>query len=233
MAHACQPASSTLRDTQFPAKYIQDPWCWSPETGFHRSSSPETERFPRLSKGTRLLSADSIDAAQAFRLGLGIGTGMTSLTGNTSRAVFSMLALSRLHHYAGDPDLWAQLGAAAVGRTWIDQDRSQIARLMRLMLSHYVGSQACAAPLPLIKTITGAASETDRTALEADSRTAAIAGALLDTGRSADCTADIVRLFATEETKIPSKEIDAMIRDVIDLLDSLPAEERAAVELAA
>lgn len=225
MAHACQPAKAPRSDTQFPHKYVLDPWCWTPDGGFHRSSDPESERFPRLSKGSRLVSADAIDAAQAFRLGLGIGTGITSLTGLIPKAVFSLLALSRLPHYAGDPDLWARLGEASSGRTWVDASAQHTGRLMRLMLAHYVGSPSSDAPLALIKTITGTAAAADRRALESDRRTAGIAAALLDENNAADCAPDIVRLFASEGTKVPSQEIDAMVRDIIDLLVSLPAED--------
>lgn len=227
MAHACQPAKAPRSDTQFPHKYVLDPWCWTPDGGFHRSSDPESERFPRLSKGARLVSADAIDAAQAFRLGMGVGTGITSLTGIIPKTVFNLLALSRLPHYAGDPDLWARLGEASSGRGWIDTSAWHTDRLMRLMLAHYVGSPSSDAPLALIKTITGTAADTDRRTLEADHRTAGIAAALLDEDNAVDCTADIVRLFASEGTKVPSQEIDAMVRDIIDLLFSLPAEEEA------
>lgn len=233
MAHVCQPAKAPRSDTQFPHKYVADPWCWSSDGGFHRSSDPASERFPRLSKGARLVSADSIDAAQAFRLGLGVGTGITSLTGLIPKTIFNLLALSRLPHYAGDPDLWAHLGQASISRSWIDTSPWHTGRLMRLMLSHYVGSPSSEAPLALIKTITGTAAAADRRALESDRRTAGIAAALLDQSHTGDCTADIVRLFATEGTKVPSMEIDAMVRDIISLLNSLPAEEIADVVAAA
>lgn len=111
MLHSCQPVEHAETGTAFPKKYVEDPWCWSPETGFHRMSRPGTERFPRLSLAMRQVTGNAISPEQAFRLGLGTGTG----TGPVSvpQYTLELLRLAGKPGYAGDPDLWARLGHAA------------------------------------------------------------------------------------------------------------------------
>ena len=111
MPHSCQPVDFAVTGTAFPKKYVEDPWCWSPETGFHRTSRPDTERFPRLSLATRQVTGNAISPEQAFRLGLGTGTGTGPI--NAPGPVLDVLKIADKPGYAGDPDLWARLGHAS------------------------------------------------------------------------------------------------------------------------
>lgn len=113
MSHSCQPVEYAETGAAFPKKYVEDPWCWSPETGFHRMSRPDAERFPRLSLAMRQVTGNAISPEQAFRLGLGAGTGTGPIS--TPAPMLEMLKLADKPGYAGDPDLWARLGHAARG----------------------------------------------------------------------------------------------------------------------
>lgn len=140
MTHICQAADGSS-STAFPNKYVEDPWCWSEGTGFHRTSNPTWQRYPKQAKRIRQVGPDSISPRQAFRLGLGIGTGPGDI--DAMQPALSLLSLTAMEGYAGDADLWAELGAAVrdrrpAGGTDPDLDVS----FGRVMYENYLRTQS-------------------------------------------------------------------------------------------
>jgi len=72
--HRCQQFSGVrVPDPWLPKKYQDDPWCWSPELGFHRSSDPLNRHRLTQNTGLRSVTMKSMVGFQAFRLGAGVG----------------------------------------------------------------------------------------------------------------------------------------------------------------
>lgn len=139
--HTCQAAAGPAAgDPRFPKKYLDDPWCWSEELGFHRTSAPGLERFLLLAKDVRQVSERRISATQAVLLGAGAGTSRLAdpkeVLGETLGQV---LQAAHPVYYRGDPQVWARYGQAARGRQWLDEDPPARRRLARELLAAIPG----------------------------------------------------------------------------------------------
>ncbi|MDX5564421.1 hypothetical protein PYK79_15320 [Streptomyces sp. ID05-04B] len=82
--HRCQPYrgfddgegwhhDGLMVDPEFPLLYKRDPWCWSPELGFHRSRTPNVPHRLTGITGRKFVSNKGMQMLQALRLGAGWG----------------------------------------------------------------------------------------------------------------------------------------------------------------
>ena len=73
--HVCQPRPGGFPCPEFPGAYMHNPWCWTPELGFHRARDPGTEvTLSPCRRGGRAVGKNYVSMGQAVRLGIGIGT---------------------------------------------------------------------------------------------------------------------------------------------------------------
>lgn len=140
--HICQEAVGPhSSDPRFPKKYLDDPWCWSQELGFHRASAPDRERFLLLAKDVRQVSERRISAKQALLLGAGLGTSRFPEPEQViGRTLTQVLQTARAGYYRGDPHAWARYGQAARGKQWLDEDPAARRSLALELLSAIPGT---------------------------------------------------------------------------------------------
>lgn len=139
--HDCQVAVGPhSTDPRFPKKYLDDPWCWSEDLGFHRASAPDVEKFLLLGKDARQVSARRISATQAVLLGAGAGTSrFPDLKEVLGETLAQVVQTARPGYYRGDPQVWAQYGQAASGQKWLDTDPAARRALARKLIAAIPG----------------------------------------------------------------------------------------------
>lgn len=119
-------------------KYQWDPWCWSPELGFHRASQPgmPVQLRAATATGIRWVGPTFIDIYLALRLGYGLGTG-DSRTGGIPEFVHRFCEISDYISFA-DASVFARFGLAARGYRQLVEagDRDRLAEVHRAVFRH-------------------------------------------------------------------------------------------------
>jgi hypothetical protein len=88
-----------------------------------------------LGKDAREVSERRISARQAIRLGAGAGTSPDTALEQLLGLTLSQVAdVADFPFYRGDPHRWAEFGAAAAGKHWIDGDGAARKRLAMALL---------------------------------------------------------------------------------------------------
>jgi hypothetical protein len=119
--HRCQPfAGIRSDDPDFPPTYQRDPWCWSPEIGFHRSSRPDQPVTVRAAHRQRVVTKHAMRTWQAFRLGLGVGT--SNAVSSTPASDVLTRPLEACDTWSGDLEPIAWYGYRCRDLTYVNDD---------------------------------------------------------------------------------------------------------------
>ncbi|MER5642317.1 hypothetical protein ABT095_35925 [Kitasatospora sp. NPDC002227] len=117
--HTCQPYSGWdvrrwsrdgLEDEpEFRRTYKANPWCWSPELGFHRASTPHIpERLTGLTN-RQFVGPRGMNLWQAVRLGAGWGTSTGPCDGDWTEQTWRVMVAVD-YRWRGDLEPAARLG---------------------------------------------------------------------------------------------------------------------------
>jgi hypothetical protein len=119
--HRCQSfAGIRGDDPDFPPIYQRDPWCWSPEIGFHRSSRPDQPVTVRVTHRQRVVTKHAMRTWQAFRLGLGVGT--SNSVSSTPASDVLTRPLEACGTWSGDLEPIAWYGYRCRDLTYVNDD---------------------------------------------------------------------------------------------------------------
>lgn len=119
-SHHCQPYAGYddadswhhgvfLADPEFPIPYKRDPWCWSPELGFHRSRTPHIQHRLTGTTGKKFVSNNGMKFLQAVRLGAGWGINTSPNEGEWTEQTWRVFEAVN-YAWTGDLEPVAQLG---------------------------------------------------------------------------------------------------------------------------
>jgi hypothetical protein len=106
-------------DPAFPKGVRKTPWDWHPEDGFTRGGSART---PTISSGSRIMGETGMRADAAFILGTGIRSRKDEHITPPTHPARELIGCLPFAHTILDAQLFAELGFAARGTSWIMED---------------------------------------------------------------------------------------------------------------